>query len=55
MGINSCFPPISVGLHSEVGSVSDSSVRGPGLDIQSRNLLWFLLPLIQEGQLSVNG
>ena len=55
---------------SIVGSTSDSSARGPGLlwhyganfiergpmfGTQSGNILSFLLPLIQEGQLSVTG
>ena len=36
-------------------SASDSSARGPELDTRSGNVLSFLLPLIQEGQLSVTG
>ena len=38
-----------------VGSASDSSARGPGTYTQSSHILSFLLPLIQEGQLSVIG
>ena len=30
-------------------------VRGPGFDTRSGHILLFLLPLIQEGQLSVTG
>ena len=33
----------------------DSEVRGPGFDTRSGNILSFLLPLFQEGQLSVTG
>ena len=32
-----------------------SWVRGPGFDTRSGNILLFLLPLFQEGQLSVTG
>ena len=32
-----------------------SKVRGPGFDTRSGNILSFLLPLFQEGQLSVTG
>ena len=35
--------------------VAQSYVRGPGFDIRSGHILSFLLPLIQEGQLVVNG
>ena len=38
-----------------VGSVSDSKARGRGFDARSGHTLSFLLPLIQEGQLSVTG
>ena len=31
------------------------AVRGPGVDARSGHILSFLLPLIQEGQLSVTG
>ena len=34
---------------------SDSKARGPGFDTRSGHILSFLLPLIQEGQLSVTG
>ena len=39
----------------KVGSKSYPRARGPGFDIWSSNILSFLLPLIQEGQLSVTG
>ena len=39
--------------YSTVGSASDSRARGPGLGTRSSHILSFLLPLIQEGQLSV--
>ena len=38
-----------------VGRASDSRARGPGFDTWSDHILSFLLPLIQEGQLSVTG
>ena len=41
------------GPRSAVGSASDSRARGPGFDTRSGHILSFLLPLIQEGQLSV--
>ena len=40
---------------SAVGRAPDSQVRGPGFDTRSGHILSFLLPLIQEGQLSVSG
>ena len=40
---------------SAVGRAPDSQVRGPGFDTRSGHILSFLLPLIQEGQLSVTG
>ena len=43
------------GPRSAVGRAPDSQVRGPGFDTQSGYILSFLLPLIQEGQLSVTG
>ena len=36
-----------------VSIVSDLRARGPGFDTRSGHILSFLLPLIQEGQLSV--
>ena len=36
-----------------VGRVPDSKVRGPGFVTPFGHILSFLLPLIQEGQLSV--
>ena len=36
-------------------SVGHSLVRGPGFDTRSGHILSFLLPLIQERQLSVTG
>ena len=41
------------GPRSAVGRAPDSQVRGPGFDTWSGHILSFLLPLIQEGQLSV--
>ena len=43
------------GPRSAVGRAPDSQVRGPGFDTRSGNILSFLLPLFQEGQLSVTG
>ena len=40
-------------MHSTVGRTPDSYVRGPGFDTLPDHILSFLLPLIQEGQLSV--
>ena len=38
---------------SAVGRALDWQGRGPGLDTRSGHILSFLLPLIEEGQLSV--
>ena len=43
------------GPRSAIGRTPDSYVRGPGFDTRSGNILSFLLPLFQEGQLSVTG
>ena len=43
------------GRHVAVGGASDSRARLLGLESRSGYLLSFLLPLIQEGQLSVTG
>ena len=43
------------GPRSVIGRAPDSEVRGPRFDTQSSNILSFLLPLFQEGQLSVTG
>ena len=43
------------GPRSSVGSASDSRARDPGFDTRFGNILSRLLPLIQEGQLSVTG
>ena len=43
------------GPRSAIGRASDSKVRDPGFDTLSGNILSFLLPLLQEGQLSVTG
>ena len=43
------------GPRSAVGSASDSLARGTGFDTRSGHILSFLLPLIQEGQLSDTG
>ena len=51
-----CMPKgIYAGPRSAVGRAPDLSVRGPGFDTRSGHILSFLLPLIQEGQLSVTG
>ena len=44
----------TAGPRSAVGRAPEQG-RGPGFDIQSGHILLFLLPLIQEGQLSVTG
>ena len=44
--------------HKSFGSLIDASgsrARGPGFDSRSGNLLSFILPLIQDGQLSIAG
>ena len=38
-----------------IGRAPGSLVMGPGFDTRSGNILSFLLPLFQEGQLSVTG
>ena len=43
------------GPRSAISRAPDSYVRGPGFDTRSGNILSFLLPLFQEGQLSVTG
>ena len=51
-----CKSPVFVaGPRSAIGRAPDSYVRGPGFDTRSGNILSFLLPLFQEGQLSVTG
>ena len=45
--------PSKARLRDTVGSASDSRARGPRFNIQSSHILSFLLPLIQEEQLSV--
>ena len=49
------YDAVSAGPRSAVGSASDSRARGPGFDTRSGHILSFLLPLIQERQLSVTG
>ena len=44
---------IFTGLRSAVGRASDSRARGLGFDNWSIHIFSFLLPLFQEGQLSV--
>ena len=46
---------VSLIIPGRVGRAPDSHVRGPGFDTRSGHILSFLLPLIQEGQLSVTG
>ena len=43
------------GSRSAVGSATDSKSKGPGFNTRSGHLLLFLLPLTQEGHLSVTG
>ena len=43
------------GPRSAVDSASDSRARGPRYDTRSGHILSFLLPLMQEGPLSVTG
>ena len=43
------------GPRSAIGRAPDFKVRGPEFDTRSGNILSFLLPLFQEGQLSVTG
>ena len=43
------------GLCGAVGSMSDARARGPEFNTRSGHILSFLLPLVQEGQLSVTG
>ena len=52
---NISFSIKMAGPRSAIGREPDSYVRGPGFDIRSGNILSFLLPLFQEGQLSVTG
>ena len=49
------YSELTAGPHSAIGRAPDSYVRGPGFDTRSGNILSFLLPLFQEGQLSVTG
>ena len=46
---------VDAGPRSAIGRTPDSLARGPGFDTRSGNILSFLLPLFQEGQLSVTG
>ena len=48
-------PTEKAGPRSAISRAPDSLVRGPGFDTRSGNILSFLLPLFQEGQLSVTG
>ena len=47
--------PIQLGDTSNVEDTSYFIAGGPGFDTRSGNILSFLLPLFQEGQLSVTG
>ena len=49
------YNPLPAGPRSAIGRAPDSLVRGPGFDTRSDNILSFLLPLFQEGQLLVTG
>ena len=53
--VSVCLSLGDAGPRSAVGRTPDSQVRGPGFDTRSGHILSFLLPLIQEGQLSVTG
>ena len=53
--LRSVFLGQFAGPHSAVCSASNSGARGPGFDTWSGHILSFILPLIQEGQLSVTG
>ena len=55
MGLGVGLYMIPLGPRSSVGSASESRARDPGFDTRSGNILSCLLPLIQEGQLSVTG
>ena len=46
---------IAAGPRSAIGRAPDSLVRGPGFDTLSGHILSLILPLFQEGQLSVTG
>ena len=46
---------LDTGPRGVVGSVSDPRAKGSGFDTRSGHILSFLLPLIQERQLSVTG
>ena len=50
-----CFNKANAGPRFAVGSASDSRARDAGFDTQSGHIPSFILPLIQEGQLSVTG
>ena len=54
---NSPMLPVQPGRAAQsVGHLTHKSgVRGPGFDTRFGNILSFLLPLFQEGQLSVTG
>ena len=54
LGLTYLISPNHAGPRSAVDRAPDSQVRGPGFP-RSGHLLSFLLPLIQEGQLSVTG
>ena len=49
------FLTSNAGLCSGVRRASDSRARGPWFNTWSSHILSFLLPLVQEGQLSVTG
>ena len=46
---------MNAGPRSAVGSAFNSKTRGPGFNGRPGHILSYLLPLIQEGQLSVTG
>ena len=55
LSLSLCLSLSLSGLRSAVGRASDSRARGLGFDTRSGHTLSFLLPLIQEGHLSVTG
>ena len=55
INIDNLGPVVQAGQRSAIGRAPDSLVWGPRFDTRSGNILSFLFPLFQEGQLSVTG
>ena len=53
--MSTCIRLNVAGPRSAVGSASDARAGGPAFETRSGNIISFLLPLIQERQLSVTG